>query len=77
MNKKILATVTALVIILVGVMIWMSQRDEQTEQAVEDVQGVEAVEEEASETETAEEEIPAEFQDNLDDAFEDLDAVDL
>lgn len=66
--------VAALVIILIGVTIWMSQRGEQPEQAVEDVK---AVEEEPSETETTEENTPAEFQDNLDGAFEDLDAVDL
>lgn len=72
-----LPLIAALVIILIGLMVWMSQRSEQTEQVVEDVNAVEAVEEEPLEIETAEEEIPTEFQDNLDGAFEDLDAADL
>lgn len=75
MNKKIIATVATLVIILTGVLVWISQRQEQPEKATEPTQ--ETANKEQTEPEETNEEIPAEFQDNLDQAFEDLDAIDL
>ncbi len=79
MNKKILATVGVLVVILVGVTIWMSQRETPEEVAPGFSLGEtdEATEEKPTDTEATGDETPAEFQDNLDQAFEDLDAVEL
>lgn len=70
MNKRIMLLIGALAAALIGLVVWMSLREETPGQAVKDAEVIETQEEGASGEET-----PPEFQDNLDGAFEDLEAI--
>lgn len=70
MNKRIVLLIGILAVVAIGLVAWTSLREETPGQAVEDEKAVEAVEEGVSGEET-----PAEFQDNLNGAFEDLEAI--
>ena len=76
MSKQNIAVVSIVVLLIIGLGIWMSQREEQAEQVAEEDQ-VEEIQEGQEEEADDGDDIPAEFEDNLDEAFEDLDAVDL
>ena len=67
-----------IVALILTASLWIVNRGGEEMQEVQEVQEVqESTSEKIEQEETTDENIPAEFQDNLDDAFEDLDAVDL